>query len=476
MSTVYTNDLRVRNAKNLFESITDTTDSSYLFVGRTKPWDNDSVPPTPENNLKEYNQVQDEMLALKRILPNEVSYMIKRYNFISGNVYDTYRHDYATDLRSYNGASNLFDAIWCVLSSNRIVYACLDNNGNQPSTVEPLVDRIEPFVTSDGYQWIKLYKLTSSEFSDKMTKNYLPVSDNENVVEIEGAIYTIIIDNPGNLFTSSPDGSDQNVRYYYTRVLGDGRDATARIEVQLGKVSSVQIVDFGYGYTSGEIRMEYGYVYGSYNDLINDRNSLNPLGDGSFRSTVIISPKGGWGFDLITQLGATRVGFVSRLDFGIDDFNSELSYRQVGILKSPENTYSSLTLKSTYGIKLIDSSSSYTPGEIINQVNSENKNAYGRVVDFDPVTSVLRFIQNPDDHSDEDGNLNSFSGLNIVSAGTKKTPVQDYNGIVDGSQFVSGHSQPGFKKNTGELIYLNNITPIQRTETQNEKINIIISY
>jgi hypothetical protein len=476
MSTVYTNDLRVRNAKNLFDSVSDNNDSSYLFVGRTKPWDNDSVPPVPKNNLKEYNEVHDEMLSLKRILPGEVSFMIKRYNFISGTIYDNYRHDYSTDLRSFNGASNLFDAIWCVLSSNRVVYACLDNNGNQPSTVEPLVDRIEPFVTSDGYQWIKLYKLTSTEYSDKMTKNYLPVSDNEQVVENEGSLYTIIIDNPGNLFTSSPDGSDQNVRFYYTKVSGDGEDATARIEVQLGKVSNIQIIDFGYGYTRGEIRMEYGYVYGSYNDLLNERNSLNPIGDGSFRSTVIISPKGGWGYDLVEQLGATRVGFMSRLEFDKNEFNSEVSYRQVGILKSPEVTNPSLTLTSTYGIKLSDSISVYEVDETISQVNDENETAYGRVVDFDPVTSVLRYIQNPADHSDENGNLNRFSGLNNVSAGSKKTTVDPFTGTADGTEFLMGHSQPGMLKNTGEILYLNNITPVQRSKTQKEKINIIISY
>lgn len=476
MSTVYTNDLRIRNAKNLVESLVGTPDSSYLFVGKNSPWDNDSVPPAPSNNTKEYYEVQEEIISLKRIIPDDVSFMIRRYNYVSGTIYDIYRHDYNNELRSYNGASNLYDAKWCVLSSNRCVYACLNNNNNQVSTIEPLVDRSEPFINSDGYQWLKLFKLTTSEFADKITKNYLPVSNNEKIIEKDGVVYTIVIDNPGSLFTTSPDGTDQRINYYYTRIYGDGRDGIARIEVELGRVVDIEVVEFGYGYTNAEIRFEYGYVYGSVRDLLNDRNPLNPLGDGSFRSTVIIGPVGGWGQDITRQIGATRVGVLSKLKFDSNDFHNQTTYRQVGILKSPQNSGNKSTLTGTYGIKLTNSNTTFVPGDVIEQINDLEQVAKGRVISFDESNSVIRYIQNTNEHLDDKGNLNLFGGSNDIFCGQKRGTIDPINNEIGGLNFDMGYSLPEYEKYTGELIYLNNISPIERSATQNEKLNIIISY
>ena len=65
MATVNTNDLRIKNAENLIDSV----DGSYIFIGRPTQWDvdiavpmmarkkaGDQSPPYPDNNWKDYYQ------------------------------------------------------------------------------------------------------------------------------------------------------------------------------------------------------------------------------------------------------------------------------------------------------------------------------------------------------------------------------------------------------------------------------------
>ena len=158
MAKVNTNDSRIRNAQNLIESYNEANGdaSAYLFIGKPQSWENDSEPPQPANNFKELYQIHNDMLSLKRIRDTDVKMMIPKVSWAVGVTIDMYRHDYSSETPAFSGASNLFDAIYYVLSSNNYVYVCLDNNKNSASLVEPQNISSEPFITSDGYQWLKL--------------------------------------------------------------------------------------------------------------------------------------------------------------------------------------------------------------------------------------------------------------------------------------------------------------------------------
>ena len=55
MATVNTNDLKIKNAKNLIASFnTGTTANSYVFVGRVQPWADENLPTPPQNNYREF--------------------------------------------------------------------------------------------------------------------------------------------------------------------------------------------------------------------------------------------------------------------------------------------------------------------------------------------------------------------------------------------------------------------------------------
>ena len=132
MATVNTNDLRVKNAKNLIESLNGPAGEAlaYLFVGRVQPWADDNLPPPPQNNYKTFYEVYDNLFAMRRVTPNDAYHLIPKLNWSSGTTYDYYRQDYTSVNKSYTGAANLYDCLWVVRNQQNNVYVCLNNNKN----------------------------------------------------------------------------------------------------------------------------------------------------------------------------------------------------------------------------------------------------------------------------------------------------------------------------------------------------------
>ena len=484
MATINTNDLRVSNAKNFAASL---AAGSYLFVGRQQPWDSDVAPPTPTNNYEEFISTYNQMVSMRRIDLTQVYHMIPRLDWTSGAVYDIYRHDYSITNRSFSGASNLLNAGWIVINSANAVFACLGNSKNTASTVEPQNTGNEPFYTSDGYQWLFLYSLTNFQVFGYGTNNFLPIIADDSVTTTAGEIYSAVVDVAGNGYTGSPAGVVNQIPYYYCKVTGDGSGAVARVEVSMGSIIDVTIVRQGSGYTYAEVDFEAGRVYQSIGDLDSGINGLNPLGDGTFRATVILTPPGGFGTDLVRELGGTRVGIFSSLNYDLYDFVEDMQFRQVGVLQNPSFGVSGnpVTATACYAVKLTTYGgvSDFTIGETICQEHEGNDNethcAYGTVVGWDPQENVLRYIQDPEYHTDSHGNIHRFEGDTYITGMTSTKvgePDINYTNEVTDVFFTGGYANPEVTKYSGTFSYLTNISPVQRQPAQTEKIRLIISY
>ncbi|QBP06142.1 baseplate wedge subunit [Synechococcus phage S-B68] len=481
MATVNTNHLRVRNAKNLVGTL---GTNSYVFVGKPTAWiAGDEVPPTPTNSVSEYYDVHSQMLSMKLLTASDVYHAINRSLWVSGTVYDMYRHDYSITRTAYSGAANLHNANYYTVNQNNNVYVCLSNAGNGQSTVEPQNLGDEPFYTSDGYQWIRLYNLTADNVADNSTELYIPIAtatDNDVVVTTAGEIYTVAIENGGADFTGNPAGVINQIPYYYCKIVGDGTGAAARVTVTNGSVSEIEVVRNGSGYTYATLDFAAGRVYQSLTDLDAENNALNPLGDGTLSTTVIIPPAGGWGTDLPTELNASRVMVFSSLAYNETDFSTNVSFRQIGILSGI--TGGGTTVTTTYAAKVADGSGDYTIGETISQtvtIDSVDHIAKGLVVGWDADNDVIKYLQDPKLHADTDGNLYAFSGsFAITGADSGKATLPDvaFSGVSGDMTFSVGYASPEVTKYEGEILYLTNISPVLRQGTQTEKITLVITY
>lgn len=502
MATVNSNDLRISNAKRLVGSINGPQPNydayTYMFIGRPSPWSDstdptigDSNPPLFGNNVQDFNNINHQMISLKRIFDADVHSMIPRHTWSSGVVYDMYRHDYSFRNSASSGATDLYDAKFYVINSNFDVYVCLFN-GSTPSnrsgvvsTVEPIGTNYEPFEAQDGYVWMYVYSVAQG-IQPYMTSNYMPIDPNYSPTPVAGEIKTIVINSSGTSYTSRPAGTSEIVLYYYCNVIGDGNGCVARVKVESESITKIEIVEPGVGYTYAKLNFTSGNVYGSLDDLINSVNGLNPLGDNNFNSTCIISPPGGWGYDLTRQLGGTVVGIFG--DFASDesDFINTITFRQIGILQNFEYSdpqfENNLTLSAHYGITFTHTNGfDFELLEDIYQtvvVSGVNKIAKGTFIGFNGTSNVLRYIQDPNLHTDSDGKLYSFSGTNNVVGQTSGTIgyVDVFTGARDGLQFASGYSQPEIVKFTGQLLYISNIQPVQRDPNQTENIGILVYY
>ena len=484
MATVNTNDLRITNAKNLIESFNkDTNANGYVFLGRVQPWLDDNLPPPPQNNYKDFYTTYDNMIALNRIQPNDTYHMIPKTRWVSGVVYDRYQHNYSQVNKSFSGASNLYDAKFYVLNSLNVVYVCLDNNTNLQSTVEPQGEGDDPFYTSDGYQWLRLYRIETSILESRSTDNLMPVNPADANIQKEGEVYTVLIDNGGLLYTTNPVGATNQISAYYAHIQGDGLGAVAKVYISNTVISKIEVVRNGAGYTFGTLDFSTNNVYQTLADLDLKVNGLDPQGNGELRTTVIISPPGGWGSDTVRHLGGTRVGVFSTLNTPLFVDHYTCPFRQVGILQDFESTKSNATsLNACYALKLtgIPQTKSYIIGETITQeikFDGQDKIARGTVVGWDFDDGVLRYVQGAD-NIDEDGELYPFTGDgNIIGLTSELVgSIFDFTGEISDMTFVNGYANPDLTKYSGYMNYLSNISPIVRDPQQSERVSLIIAF
>ena len=505
MATQVTYDLRIQNVNNFIESLkADAGEpASYVFIGKPTPWPDENKPPVPLNNLESFYSTYQEMLSLRRIQDNETFPMIRRINWRSGTVYDMYRHDYSSANPAYSTATNLGDALYYVINSNNVVYVCLFNGNNLPSIVEPQNESYEPFFTSDGYQWLKLFTIRTQVMYDFSTLNYLPVTTDGANIDTRprpgGEVTTIVIDNRGDGYTISPGGTPNEVQAYYCRVVGDGEGAVASVRVtppsvenpEVGQgIGAVRIVRPGSGYSYANLDFTAGRVYASLADLDARANGLDPRGDGTFQSTCIINPCKGWGYDIGRQLLATTAGVFSSFNYNLSDFFPDTTFRQIGILQDVETDngvpIGSATLSGVYGFKVleIEGQPEFEIGELIyqqrfNQVLNRTQTAKGMIVGWDEEEKIIRYIQIPSIHVDEtDGVLYQFDASTFIHGSISKKVVEPiaYTGSLAGLNFVNGFADTEVKRFTGNMVYVSNITSVQREPTQTERISLLIQF
>jgi hypothetical protein len=489
MPAIITNKFRINNAEQFNESFSEASpEVYYLGIGRpqafatqtrgdlrTENQGTDSTAITPADSIIEEFNTFDDLLAVKKITSSDASFVIPRRNWVTSTVYDYYRHDYGnritgtTSIQTANsGATTLFDATFYVLTTARNVYKCLDNNGNAASTIEPTGTSTSVLTTADGYKWKYMYTLSATQQANFLSTDFMAVETNSTVSSavVDGAINIVKIKSAG---TGGTNGT-----YTGIAVRGDGSSGTVTVVVSGGSVTSVTITNAGTGYTIAYIRNA---------DIV----TAGATGLTGAEIDVIIPPKGGHGFNAVSQLG----GFFVMLNVSLEgtestntgDFTAENDFRRIVLIRNPFSGGSAASASTLRATKAIRIASSPTPGtfQTDEEINQATTGAVGKVVEWDATNRILHYIQTRfnDEGVDSNGNRTAFSGANVITgqtSGATGTPSAVASETADQITFTNGYRDTELDRHKGDVLYIENRAPITRAADQTENIKLVIEF
>ncbi len=485
MAAIITNKFRINNAEQFVESFSESAATTYyLFIGRAHSWatdadvqgnsineGTDASPPTPNDDVTSEFYNYDDMIGAKLISSSDVSHVIPRRNWTTGTTYDMYEHNISSSNAANSGATNLFDSTYFVMNSSNAVYKVIENDGATASTVEPTSTSNSIFETSDGYRWKYMYSLTSAETLNFMSTDFIHVSTDSTVsaAAVDGALDTILVVSGGSSFSTSSGSTISAIP-----IRGDGSGGVASVTISSGAITAATVTTAGSGYTFAYIRDA---------DIIAATNA-GGAGSGS-NLNVIIPPKGGHGSNAVKELGGffvmlnkSLVGVEGTSDIGVGN-----DFRRIGLVRDPTNfgtstVASATTRRQLYAIKFGSVSGTFTADEEINQAST---GAVGKVVEFDSTNLILYYYQTrfPDVGTDSNGNLTAFSGANAItgqSSSASATPDTSNSNTVNGVEFSSGYANPELAYDSGDIIYVEERSPITRASDQTENVKLIIEF
>ena len=112
--------LRNSIAESIYKDITTKASKYYYFLGKTIEWNPAESLPEPIDNFKYEMDTRGSIVTMKQITPSDVSFVVNRYNWVSGSVYDRYDDRYGTELIGIdltNGGENYTSAPQVIISN-----------------------------------------------------------------------------------------------------------------------------------------------------------------------------------------------------------------------------------------------------------------------------------------------------------------------------------------------------------------------
>ena len=433
----------------------------WLFFARSNDWGG-GLPPDPTDNQDAAFDIYDQMLGLKKISASDIRGVIRNNTWKSGTIYDIYRHDYGTEVTQnqyISGLSSeikLYETNFYVVTSEFKVYKCLNNNNATASTEEPSSTSSAPFTTTDGYVWKYMYSVTASDFEKFKTDDYVPiplqsVPGNEILPanNFGGGIYNVVISAAG-------DGYEVNDVF---DIIGDGQNAQFEVTsiAENGAIKSVRIINPGQGYTFGTA-------------------TPSPTGqtpDGSNATFFpIISPKEGLANAINVELGSYRLGLNAKIES--EDFPFQNDFSVVGIIYNPIVTTASSVAIGTKKMQLSAALPSVpNPDTIITQSSS---GASGKLIQYEITDDAVPeyFIYYTQENIQGEG-LNS-AGQKIPFVAEEAIDIVNGGSTISGSIAADGLTDPEIVRGSGEIIYIDNRSPITRSTDQTEDFKIILEF
>ena len=533
MTAIINKKLSFNNAEQFKESFSEGVPTVYyVFIGNHVPYANEASPDSIVDTITTEKVTWDNIFAAKRATGNDVQLVVPRNNWTSNTQYRQYDDtiDIGT-LLSSNTTQNLKPMY--VITSARNVYKCVSNSASANSSVEPTGDYTTSngnISTSDGYVWKYMYNIKPS--NKFLTTSWVPAPTSTAALDygvnsagvVDGELTTIVLTNKGvnyrqasnikvNAFTAgqtvlqlsntsltlsvfsiptlgnlsnlsitgtglptdayissisnttgtitlsaatTATGGNANTITISTRVYiyGDGVGAVASavlsntasgVAAADANVSKITVSTIGSGYSRAN-----AYIYGS--------------GSGAV-ARVILPPKFGHSFNPAKELNANnvmvavRVGEIDSTEQGL--ISVDTSFRQFGLLRDPYKYGLSIAANTSTANSVVSQTTNldvvaggaFTLNEYVYQGSVVNPNAYGFINSQTTNGVHLSKVQG-----------NFITGLPLIGVGS---------GI---SRTVTAVKNPEFQPYTGDMLYIENTTKIDRADGQAENIKLVVSF
>lgn len=522
MTGTTTKIFRVNTAEQFRDSLTEASPTRmYMFFGRTTAFANDSSPPSIANDVltTRYDCYKDMML-LRRIYSSDSIHVAPRFNWTTGTVYTQYTDNDAT----------LFGKQFYVITSDNNVYKCIDNNRGAQSTIEPSGTSTSIFRTSDGYRWKFMFTVSSADSLKFMTDSYIPIRDvtsgdgsaQESVrnAAANGSIEHITITANGSgylsisntfalvtnstvmsfggeasqvddiytgstIYVSSGRGAGQIRRI--TKYVGVGRIATVNGSFSVTpNTSSTYLVgpnviirgDSGAAFAQramayvanaqgGQIRKITMINTGRHYSTANVTISANSNYGSGATARVILSPPGGHGSNAREELGSDTIMFsvsVSGAEANAVGIGND--FRTIGLIRDPllraGPSANAATIDQCSRIVVSNVLGTYRNDEVL--VGSSS-GAKSRVVSFA--------------NTNDAGTSGTLRAVRVTTGGTGISFIsgETLTGQSSGATAtVSSFTKPAVREGTGDVLYIENKTPIVRAADQIEDFRFVMTF
>lgn len=504
-------DFKITLTIGQFLDIVGTSSSYYIALGRAQRWDDELNPPNVSTSQEFETQTRKDILAMKKVESLNVTLGIVRNDWAGGVIYDHY-DDVGLDLST---------AKYFVINSEKNVYKCIWNNAGTASLVEPRGTPLSVFELSDGYKWKYMYTVSDGDFEKFLLPDFIPIKEStagssivENILienggsgypngnypviisgdgigasataqivggtvvsvtllsggagysfataaldipsgmgsgvdfrvivdrtlnaTVQSLVKTLAVDGAINQYVVESSGVGYTEELTSINVLGDGEDAVATPIVSNGRLIGVNVVSPGFGYRRANVVVQ---------------------GDGSGATVrAIISPTGGHGFDIISELYTSTILFYTSFEFqgAQSDFFVNNEFRQLSLIRSPQLFNSTavatdVTLNACYVISFNRSINLPLDGEF-----------------FDPVDGTrLKLIEI------RDTNVGFFKTVGSSLPYMNQALLSDSD-IVPIN--ITNIVEPEVDVFSGSMIFIENRTPIIRSKDQTETLKTVLSF
>jgi hypothetical protein len=512
----------------------------YLFIGKVTAWtessSDDTAPPTPTDSVANtvYNHWRD-MIAAKKIGSTDVSHVCPRYNWTSGTNYFAYTHaNNALFDQTFYVMTEDYNVYKCLSNNNTDGVSTVKPTGTGTSIVttgdgykwkflyQVSAARALKFVTPSYMPTQRVRKANGAiaNTSDSSFQYDIEIAANSTgngAVEVAhvaaggtgykfetgvvqtgysettttckivgtglatGSVIGSDIYFTSQVGTSGVTGKGGTITAYdsgtdivtWTPALasanvpadGDGYSIGPKVAITGdGQGANVRVTNTASGVIGDVVVVAGGNNYGNAIATVTANASYGSSGS----ITPVIGPRGGHGDDAVEELGGFFVMINSRLEYGESgNFTTNNDFRKIGLVAQPLYANGDVATASaadqcvTMTIQTWNSTA-YAEDATLTGVRS---GATGKIVDFKSNTTIrlVDVIMGSNTTAGYDGIVGSFQANETITAGLASSNT---SAVVGGD----------FEKFSGDVLYVENRSPVTRADDQIEDVKLIIEF